>query len=109
MTERKRMSWATLLGAVPKSDPPNLPANDENVIHLRRMSLDDLEQRGRDLQNRVVDAGIAVDRSMIDYNTRRADLYEWRREMTERLKDLGIRAEFPIDFPEADLKGDGDE
>ena len=110
-----KMSWRTLLGGVPKSDPPQSSAldqilNADNVVPFKRMSLDELEQRGRELQNSVVDAGIEVERAVTRYNTTRADLEEWRAQFLERLKESGVKGEFPLQFPEADLMdGEPDE
>lgn len=104
-----KMSWRTLLGGVPQSNPPEIPAA-ENVVPFRRMSLDELEIRGRELQNSVVDAGIEVERAVTRYNTARADLEEWRAQFLERLKESGVKGEFPLQFPEADLMdGEPDE
>lgn len=102
----RRMSWNTLLRRVPVSEPP--PDNAENVVPFRRQSLDEMEARLRDLQNAVVDKGIAVERAVMAYNSARVELEEERQKFADRLKESGARVEYPIQFPEADLTGASD-
>ena len=100
----ERPSWMrTLLSSVPSSQPHEAA---ENVVPLRRSTLDDHERRLIEKQNRVVELGAGVDRAVLAYN---AALDEFKRErpaFAERLKESGAVVTFPIEFPEAELSGE---
>jgi hypothetical protein len=95
----QRMSWRTLLHGMPRSEPPD----NDKVVQFKRETLDQMEHRLRDLQNRVVDSGLSVERAVMAYNSARTELEEYRVMFAERLKESGVNAEFPIQFPEAAL------
>jgi hypothetical protein len=63
----QRMSWRTLLHGMPRSEPPD----DDKVVKFKRETLDQMEHRLRDLQNRVVDSGLSVERAVMAYNSAR--------------------------------------
>lgn len=93
----KRGSWGRILSGVPKSEPPN---DDDNVVHMPRPTLDDLERAVAIAQNEVVAQGIEVDRSVMSYNTKLKALEDARMRMADRLKESGARVEFVHKFPE---------
>ncbi len=100
MSER---TWRTLLGSIPKSEPRE-PI--ENVVPLRRMTLDEHERRLADRQNKVIELGAGVDRAVIAYNTALDEFKRERIAFAERLKESGVVATFPMEFPEAELSGE---
>lgn len=73
---------------VPKSEPVA-----DNVYHMPRPSLDQLENDCREAQNAVVAQGIEVDRAVLAYKTA-------LKGLAERLKESGARVEFTQQFPE---------
>ena len=97
MSETRRGSWGRILSGVPKSAPPE---DDDNVLHLPRATLDDLERAVAVAQNEVVAQGIEVDRAVMSYNTKLKALEDARVRMAERLKESGARIEFVHKFPE---------
>ena len=97
MTEAKRTRWGAILSGVPKSAPPE---DDDNVLHLPRATLDDLERAVAVAQNAVVAQGIEVDRAVMAYNTNLKELEDARVRMADRLKESGARVEFVHKFPE---------
>ena len=101
MSERPK-TWRTLLGGVPQSEPHEA----ENIVPLRKVTLDDLERRLAEAQNRVIDLGAGVDRAVLAYNSALDALKRERATFAERLKESGVVATFPIEFPEAELSGD---
>lgn len=103
MSARKRMSWATLLGNVPKSEPPPVPANDENIFQLPSKTLSEMEEEGKALSNTLLDKSIDLQFAVKEYETARKALVGWQERMLERLKELGIKGEFPMQYPEAEL------
>ena len=92
----KRESWGRILLGVPRSEP----SDDDNVVHMPRATLDDLERAVAVPQNEVVAQGIEVDRAVMSYNTKLKALEDARVRMAERLKESGARIEFVHKFPE---------
>ena len=95
MTEARRTRWGTILSGVPKSAP-----HDDNVVHMPRPTLDELERQLIDAQNGVIDAGVECDRAAMVYNERTKSLATARVRMIERLKDCDAKVEFIRDYPE---------
>lgn len=93
MTEKQKTRW---WAAVPRtSDEP-----EDNVIHMPRPTLDDLERDVRTAQNDVISQGIECDRAMLAYKTKLKALDDARNRMAERLKESGAKIEFVTKFPE---------
>jgi len=44
-----------------------------------------------------------VERAVLAYNSARTELEDYRKQFAERLKESGVNADFPIQFPEAQL------
>lgn len=92
MSGRPKTRW---WNGIPKSEPP-----PDNVYHMPRPSLDQLENDCREAQNAVVAQGIEVDRAVLAYKTALKGLEEARHRLAERLKESGARIEFTQQFPE---------
>lgn len=96
MTE-KRSSWLSgVLSAVPRTEPPAA----DNVVHMPRPTLDELENNCHLAQNAVVAQGIEVDRSVMAYRDKRQALEDARNRLAERLKESGAKVEFVQQFPD---------
>lgn len=96
MTE-KRSSWLSgVLSAVPRTEPPTA----DNVVHMPRPTLDELETDCRKAQNAVVAQGIEVDRAVMAYRTNLKALDEARNRLADRLKESGAKVEFTQQFPD---------
>jgi len=94
MTTTRRGTWGRILSGVPQSEP------NDNVVHMPRPTLDDLERQLIDAQNGVIDAGVECDRAAMVYTERLKVLEAARAKMAERLKESCIKAEFTQHFPE---------
>ena len=94
MTDKSRR-WGRILSGVPNTDPPA-----ENVVPLRRQTLDEMERDLVDAQNSVIDKGAGVDRAVLAYRSARDHLNVVRDRFAERLKESGIRAEYTHEFPD---------
>lgn len=92
MSGRSKTRW---WNGIPKSEPP-----PDNVYHMPRPSLDQLEDDCREKQNAVVSAGIEVDRAVLAYKSALRELEEARHRLAERLKESGAKVEFVTQFPE---------
>jgi|GEM_PF-6620772 len=102
-----KTGWAGILGRAENSAPPPPPrrsrsANDQddNVVPMRPKSMDALLNQLIDIQNRLVSAGIDVDRHMKIYNGALLELHEVRCQVDEAMKDHGGRVTFVTQFPE---------
>lgn len=95
--------WGSILSRVPESGPPG--ATPDNVVPFQRETLDDLEAQLRQAQNKVVDKGAGVDLAARAYNTALDELKQLRGRSAERLKESGVVATFPMEFPELDDDG----
>lgn len=78
----------TLIG---RADIP--AADQENVVHLHRPSLDAIERSIRDAmadERQIIKEGAALEERMNECQTRLANA---REALTERLSELGIRTQ----------------
>lgn len=92
-----------VLAGVPRTAQPD--DDDDNVVHMPRPTLDDLERAVAIAQNEVVAQGIECDRAMLAYKKKLKALDEARSRMSERLKESGWLGEFVTRFPEVDDAG----
>jgi hypothetical protein len=97
MSETRRGTWGRILSGVPKSEPAD---DGDNVVHMPRPTLDQLENDCREAQNAVVAQGIEVDRAAMAYRTRLKALDDARQRLAERLKESGAKVEFTQQFPD---------
>ena len=93
-----RSKWGSLLAGVPKSEPPQ----PDNIVHLPRPSLDDMEDELARLEKAVIDRGVSVDLSVRAYNSALDEYKQAQARMIERLKESGFRVESAKQFPEID-------
>ena len=93
----------------PASEPGFMHA-PQNIAHIPRTSLDDLEKRIRAIEGELVSLEAEMDRTAMRYNETRGHYMAVREQMAERLKESGIRAEFVRTPPTLErLGGDDDE
>jgi hypothetical protein len=95
MTEARRTRWGAILSGVPKTTPP-----DDNVVHMPRPTLDELERQLVDARNAVISAGVECDRAAMVYTERLRILDAARVRMTERMKEVDGKLEFVRQYPE---------
>ncbi len=95
MTEKQKARW---WAAVPRTTVEH----EDNVVHMPRPTLDDIERAVADAQNAVIAQQIECERAMIAYKTALKSLEDARHRMAERLKESGAKVEFVTKFPEID-------
>lgn len=81
-----------------KTDAEEHPS--DNVVHMPRPTLDDLETQLIDAQNAVISAEVECERAARIYADRLEQLKASRLRISERMKECGARVEFPQSFPE---------
>ncbi len=96
MTDRPRNRW---WNGVTVTTPVE---RDDNVVHMPKPTLDELERQLIDAQNAVISAGIECDRAAMIYKDKIECLTIARSRFADRLKESGAKIEFVTTFPSLD-------
>lgn len=87
------------------------PRAADNIVPIpaRRVGLDVLAARVRELEQSLMDKAMQIDRLGLAFNSQRDELLQARAAMLEALKHEGVRADYPVAIPEAPYVGAADD
>lgn len=92
------MNFRSILSNIQVSEPPKA-----EVIEHPNASLDALLRRYHQMENAITTRAATIGREALAYNTEVCDLENLQKQIVEKLKEAGIKAEMVCRHPKIDL------